>query len=98
MAGCGACHGGAANASLNGGFGGLNSKEAAYTALVGKSSSTAMCMGKTYVKAGSPDESLLYQKVASTPMCGMRMPPGGMLPADKVAELSAWIMAGAKDD
>jgi hypothetical protein len=98
MAGCGACHGGAANPSLNGNFGGLNTKEAAYTALVGKMAVGAMCTGKTYVVAGQPEMSLLYQKVASAPMCGMRMPPGGMLAADKVELLKTWIMGGAKND
>ncbi|HET8934743.1 MAG TPA: hypothetical protein VFN67_14940 [Polyangiales bacterium] len=98
MAGCGACHGGAANPSLNGGFGGLMTKDAAYMALVGKTSSTTMCTGKTYVVAGMPEMSLLYQKVAAAPMCGMRMPPGSTLPMDKVDLIKAWIMAGALDN
>jgi hypothetical protein len=97
-AGCGACHGGAANPSLNGGFGGLMTKDAAYMALVGKMSSTSMCMGKSYVVAGMPEMSLLYQKVAMAPMCGMRMPPGSTLPMDKVDLLKAWIMAGAMNN
>jgi hypothetical protein len=97
-AGCGACHGGAPNMSLNGGFGGLSDKDTAYNALVGKTSTLAMCTGKTYVVAGSPEMSLLCQKVASTPMCGMRMPPGGMLAADKIALVVDWIKAGAKND
>lgn len=97
-AGCGACHGSGPNPSLNGGLGGLNSKEAAHTALVGKASSSAMCSGKTYVTAGDPEGSLLYQKVAATPMCGMRMPPGGMLDAANVELLKGWIMAGARND
>jgi hypothetical protein len=97
-AGCVACHGGASNPSLNGGFGGLMTKDAAYAALVGKMSSTSMCTGKTYVSAGKPDDSLLYQKVAGTQMCGMRMPPGGMVDADKVTVVKNWITAGAKND
>jgi hypothetical protein len=97
-AGCGSCHGAAASPSLNGGLGGLSSKEATHTALVGKMSSSAMCTGKPYVTAGDPEGSLLYQKVAAAPMCGMRMPPGGMLQAADVELLKGWIMAGAKND
>lgn len=96
--GCGACHGTGPNPNLNGGLGGLMTKEAAYEALVGKTSSSAMCSGETYVKAGDPEGSLLYQKVAAAPMCGMRMPPGGMVPASDVELLKNWIMAGAMND
>jgi hypothetical protein len=42
--------------------------------------------------------SLLYQKVAAAPMCGMRMPPGSTLPMDKVDLIKAWIMAGAMNN
>ena len=97
-AGCGSCHGAAPTPSLNGGLGGLMTKEAAYSALVGKMSSSAMCSGMPYVTAGDPEASLLYQKVATTPMCGMRMPPGSMVEAADQELLKTWIMAGAKDD
>jgi hypothetical protein len=97
-AGCGSCHGAPANPSLNGGLGGLMTKEAAHTALVGKMSSSSMCSGETYVTAGDPEGSLLYQKVAAAPMCGMRMPPGGMVDAVSVELLKGWIMGGAKND
>jgi mono/diheme cytochrome c family protein len=97
-AGCGSCHGAAASPSLNGGLGGLSDKAAAHTALVGKSSSSAMCTGKAYVTAGDAAGSLLYQKIAAAPMCGMRMPPGGMVAAADVDKVKAWITAGAKND
>ena len=97
-AGCGSCHGVPANPSLNGGLGGLMTKDAAHTALVGKMSSSSMCSGKAYVTAGDPEGSLLYQKVAAAPMCGMRMPPGGMVDAASVELLKGWIMGGAKND
>jgi len=73
-------------------------KDAAYTALVGKTSSSSMCTGETYVKAGDAEGSLLYQKVNAAPKCGMRMPPGGMVPASDVELLKSWITAGAKND
>lgn len=73
-------------------------KEAAHTALVGKMSSSTGCTGKTYVTAGDAEGSLLYQKVAAAPMCGMRMPPGSTLPAADVTLLKDWITAGAKND
>jgi hypothetical protein len=97
-AGCGTCHGAAASPALNGGLGGLSDKAAAHTALVGKMSSSAMCSGKPYVTAGDPEGSLLYEKIAGAPMCGMRMPPGSTVMSADVEKLKAWIMAGAKDD
>jgi len=71
-----------------------------YTALVGQVSKGTMgstCGGKTYVVAGKPDESLLYDKVSkATPSCGLRMPAsGGVLEDAEIATIRAWIMAGA---
>jgi hypothetical protein len=56
-------------------------------------------MGKgNYVTAGSPQTSLLLQKLGMMPPCGTRMPLGGMLSAAETKLVTDWIMAGAKND
>ena len=97
--GCFGCHGGISNPALNGTFAMVNSKDAAYSGLVGAMSGEAgMCKGMTRVKAGDPMSSLLYLKIASKPPCGMEMPPGGMVDAATVTLVKDWIAAGAKND
>jgi hypothetical protein len=88
-----------ANPALNGNFSMLTDKAAAYKGLVAAmSSADGMCKGMTRVKASDPMMSLLYLKVAGSPPCGMKMPPGTPLPAETVTLIKDWIMAGAKDD
>ena len=41
--------------------------------------SAVLCSGWDMVVPGSPDKSLLYQKLLSTPPCGERMPLAGHL-------------------
>ncbi|HBH54137.1 MAG TPA: hypothetical protein DDY91_19805 [Planctomycetaceae bacterium] len=48
----------------------------------------------TAVIPGRPDDSLLIQAVRHTEL---RMPPTGRLPADEVATLERWVLAGAFD-
>jgi hypothetical protein len=99
-AGCYGCHSGMSNPALNGNFSMVTDKAAAYKGLVGAASSPdSMCKEMTRVSAGDPMKSLLYQKIAGTPSCGMKMPPGGTpLPAEVVTLVKDWITAGAKDD
>lgn len=101
--GCGGCHG----AEPGEGDGGLSfftsQRDATYAALVGVQSAASgrtVCAGKTYVVPGSPETSLLYDKVANaTPSCGGHMPASGMpLSAAELASLSSWITAGARKD
>lgn len=56
--------------------------------------------GLKRVAAGSPEMSLLYLKVQTStdPPCGLRMPTGSMLSADKVELIRGWIAAGANND
>lgn len=56
--------------------------------------------GFVLVVPGSPDESLLYLKVANQPPSGTgtEMPPGsGGLPEDQLAIVRGWIEDGAPD-
>lgn len=52
------------------------------------------------VKPGSPNESYMWHKVKGTQAnvggLGLQMPQGGMLSADELAKIEAWITAGAK--
>jgi hypothetical protein len=97
--GCMSCHGGMANPALNGNFAMVTDKATAFSGLVGAMSSEAgMCKGMTRVKAGDPMSSLLYLKLAGTPPCGMKMPPGSTLPAETLTLVKDWISAGAKND
>jgi hypothetical protein len=65
-----------------------------------KGASGSQCGGKTYVVAGQPDASLVYDKLANeTPSCGVRMPASGtVLTAAEIATVRGWIAAGAKND
>lgn len=83
-------------------------KAATYKALVGVQAMgknllpgmTPNCVdsGLTRVVPSDPDNSLIIMKVEHNASCGDAMPPGGMLSADKVAQLRAWITNGAMDD
>lgn len=95
---CSFCHSLPPNEKSNGNLSTGTDRASAYKALVGKSSTSAKCSGKTYVVPGKPDESLLLSKV-TTPTCGDHMPLGGdALPSDQVENIRAWIAAGAQDD
>jgi polyvinyl alcohol dehydrogenase (cytochrome) len=55
--------------------------------------------GKTRVVAGSPEKSLLVEKLAGNPSCGDRMPStGDVLPDDQQQLVKDWITAGANND
>lgn len=78
-----------------------DTKEAAWTALVGPDSVSAKCgsLGYKIVVPGSPEKSLLYLKVNPSPLCGDRMPQGGSPLTDAQLEMvRSWIAAGAKND
>jgi hypothetical protein len=78
----------------------LSTQDAAYAALVGKTSDSMMCKGKVRVKAGDAMSSLLVTKLRdSTVDCGSLMPLG----ADAIDDASRmrivnWINAGAKNN
>ena len=98
---CGLCH---KMPTLGGGLiFDPSDKMGTYIALVGAASKGmqgSMCAGKTYVVAGNPDQSLLYEKVSkATPSCGVRMPASGIVLEDQeIATIRAWIMAGAPNN
>jgi mono/diheme cytochrome c family protein len=47
------------------------------------------------VVAGNADQSALYDKLLSSPRFGSRMPQGGSLTSQQIANVRAWINAGA---
>ena len=73
-----------------------NDPAGAYAALVNAPSSVP---GLDQVEPGSSDMSYLYHKLAGTQLSvggsGTQMPPGGMLSADDLATVKAWIDGGA---
>jgi hypothetical protein len=87
----------------------MNSRDQAYTALVGtmamgmnlsntmNKSMNCKDSGLMRVVVGKPDESLLMLKVERMQPCGDPM-PATPLAADKVAQIRAWITNGAKND
>jgi hypothetical protein len=96
---CVGCHGMPSSDSANGNLGSIMDKAALHAALVGKPALGMACAGKgMYVVPGSPETSLLVQKLAATPPCGIRMPLGGALSAATTKLVSDWITAGAKND
>ena len=96
------CNGGpTCHASSAGGNLVMQTKDQSYMALVGVKAMGTPCAasGATRVVAGDPATSLIVNKVeAAMPTCGTHMPPGGNLSATEIAQLKAWIMAGAKND
>ena len=70
---------------------------ASYADLVNAPSPTVA--GLVEVKPGEPDASYLWHKVNGTQAnvggLGLQMPQGGMLTADELALIEAWITAGA---
>ena len=54
--------------------------------------SAVLCNGWAMVVPGSPDKSLLYQKLLSTSPCGERMPLMGHLPDGDVECIREWIV------
>jgi hypothetical protein len=96
---CVTCHGMPASDAANGMLGGIMDKAALHAALVSKPALGGACTGKgMYVVPGSPQTSLLVQKLGAMPPCGSRMPLGGMLTAAELQLINDWIMAGAKND
>ena len=98
---CNYCHNRPPNDLSNGMLDTGDTRAAAYAALVGPRSTSAMCGGDGYalVVPGSPETSLLYLKVAGSPPCGDPMPQGGSaLPEAQVEMIRSWIAAGAHDD
>jgi hypothetical protein len=54
------------------------------------------CDGRTRVVSGNASGSLLYQKLANTHTCGVRMPDGGPYwSASDLTKLAQWINDGA---
>lgn len=96
---CNFCHGMPPNKTSNGNLTVGNDKATAYAALVGKTSASPGCNGRSLVVAGQPESSLFLQKLSEDPPCGSRMPLGGNLLTDEQREMvHSWIAAGAKDD
>jgi hypothetical protein len=57
-----------------------------------KGTSSALCSGWSLIVPGSPEQSFLYQKLASdTPACGERMPLGAQLPQGDLQCVADWI-------
>ena len=98
------CHAGTVAGNLK-----MTTAAEAYTALVGVQAmgmnvpaggTDCKTTGLMRVTAGDPDNSLLFKKIdtATTPPCGSRMPPGGMLKPEQIAQIRQWIANGAQND
>jgi hypothetical protein len=96
---CDACHSMPANDIANGNLEMGKTQLSAYTALVGRSSTSSRCMAQPLVVPNHPEMSLLFQKLSPTPPCGSRMPLGGAAFNDAQMEMiRSWIAAGAAND
>lgn len=96
---CDMCHGLPAFDASNGNWSTGMDKASTYKALMGKTSTSSMCMNRPFVVPGQPDMSLLLQKVKPNPPCGLRMPNGGAPLSDgQIEMIRSWIAAGARDD
>lgn len=96
------CHAGTLAGQLD-----MSTSAGAYAALVGVpgmgagSGGNVGCAstGLLRVAPNDPDNSLLVQKLEQpTPVCGQRMPPSGMLSAERLQQLRMWITNGALED
>jgi hypothetical protein len=92
-----ACHGGRDGLGLR-----METRDSAYASLVDQpaSETVGMCGGKSLmlIVPSKPEASLVFLKIAGTPPCGGAMPPGGSPSADDLAQLKAWIVAGAPNN
>lgn len=93
---CSGCHsggGGSLPSSMN-----LSNAAGSYAALVGVASTQQPSLQR--VNAGSPDNSYLVRKIEGTPgITGSRMPlGGGPLDPALIANVRAWIAAGAQNN
>jgi hypothetical protein len=93
---CSGCHtggGGSLPSSMN-----LSSAAATYAAIVGVASTQQPSVQR--VNPGNPDNSYLVRKIEGTPgITGSRMPLGGApLDATLIANVRAWITAGAQNN
>jgi hypothetical protein len=96
---CDFCHGMPPSQVSNGFLSTGSDRDAAYAALVGKTSASKDCKGKKLVEPYHPEDSLLLDKVSGSPTCASQMPLGGMaLSASQVELIRSWIAAGAKND
>ena len=96
---CVNCHGRPADQVGNGRLSMGMDAHSAHDALVGKTSMSDACAGRTLVVPGDPDTSLLVQKIGAAPPCGDRMPLGGAPLSDaQISMIRGWIAAGANDD
>ncbi len=96
---CNFCHSMPSSNSSNGMLSVGMDRESAYQALVGPISTSKKCAGKALVVPNDPDRSLFFQKLASTPPCGGRMPVGGMkLSEGQLQMVRSWIEDGARNN
>jgi hypothetical protein len=96
---CNFCHSMPASQVSNGNFHTGMDAAQTYDALLGTTSTSNACAGRSVVVPGDPEQSLFYLKVAGQPPCGNRMPLGGRaLSAAQVEMVRSWIAAGANDD
>jgi mono/diheme cytochrome c family protein len=96
---CATCH--TLSSPANNGGLWFNPADAAgtYAALVDAAAASSACADRRYVMKGSPELSLLYDKLANpTPACGARMPLGGELAPAQLETIRAWIALGAPND
>lgn len=76
--------------------GGLNLVGSTFDRLVNVKSTLAP--DKLRIVPGQPDQSFFYEKIAQDkPSAGKRMPPGQALPDEEIAQIRAWIEAGAEN-
>ena len=91
---CIGCHGATARGGLN-----MSNKNGAHMELTspGNAEGASCASGnRKRVVPGMPDASLLIKKLEGTQDCGERMPEGrAALTAAQIAEVRAWITAGA---
>jgi hypothetical protein len=76
--------------------GGLSLAGGSYEKLVNVKSTLAP--DKLRVVPFQPDQSFFFEKIAQEkPSVGKRMPPGQPLPDEEIAQIRAWIEAGAEN-
>jgi hypothetical protein len=72
-----------------------------HAGLVGATTQRDMCTpARVLVTPGDLGHSYILNKVTGIDMCAMayRMPPGGMLPPEKIQTIADWICVGAPNN
>jgi polyvinyl alcohol dehydrogenase (cytochrome) len=77
----------------------IDNPATAYAILLAATANGPSCAGAgALVVPNQPEQSVLYQKLATTPPCGGSMPPNAPLTQQEIDQVAMWIQMGATNN